>query len=240
MKLIKHFTDSPEENVALDELFLIKAEAGEEGETLRFWGTETYFVVLGRAGKVNEECRIQQCHNDGLKIIRRLSGGGTVLQGKGCLNYSLILSYSRDDKLRQVIFSYEKVLKDIARVFMEKGHDVDFFPVSDLALGHKKFSGNAQARKRSYFLHHGTILYDMDISAISRYLKHPPKEPEYRASRPHEEFLANLPCSPCEIKDMIAGVFPAEGEYLLTARDLNDLADLIGAKYSRDDWNLMF
>jgi lipoate---protein ligase len=240
MKLIKHSTDSPEENVALDELFLSKAEAGEEGETIRFWETAAYFVVLGRAGKVNEECLIQQCHNDGLKIIRRLSGGGTVLQGKGCLNYSLILSYSREDKLRQIIFSYEKVLEDIARAFREKGRDVNFFPVSDLALGDKKFSGNAQARKKTHFLHHGTILYDMDISAISRYLKYPPKEPEYRASRPHEEFLSNLGCSPREIKDIISGAFPAEGEYLLTARDLNDLAELVGAKYSRDDWNLMF
>lgn len=240
MKLIKHFTDSPEENVALDELFLIKAEDGEEGETLRFWLAESCFVVLGRAGKINEECRIQQCHNDGVKIIRRLSGGGTVLQGKGCLNYSLVLSYSRNDKLRQIIFSYEKVLGEIARVFREKDHDVNFFPVSDLALGDRKFSGNAQARKRSYFLHHGTILYDMDISAVSRYLKYPPKEPEYRASRPHEEFLAKLPCSPGEIKDMISEAFPAQGEYFLTARDLNDLAELIGAKYSRDDWNLMF
>ena len=96
MQLVDYPTKTPEENIALDELLLQKAESGEIGEVARFWESEEDFVVLGRAGKVNEECFLKKCHNEGVKIIRRASGGGTVLQGKVSLNYTLILSYSRD------------------------------------------------------------------------------------------------------------------------------------------------
>jgi lipoate---protein ligase len=240
MKTVNYHTDKPEENIALDELFLVKAEKGEIGETLRFWESPEDFVVLGRSSKVNEECLIRECHNDSVKIIRRISGGGTVLQGKGCLNYSLVLSYFRDNKLKQVMFSYEKVLRDIARAFEKKGYHADFFPISDLAIGGRKFSGNAQARKKKYFLHHGSMLYGFEINKLSRYLKHPPKEPEYRKTRSHEEFVCNVQLSSDDLKELISEVFPQDGTYDLMSRELNDLADLVREKYSRDSWNLSF
>ena len=93
MKLVTCPTLSPQENIHLDEELLLKTELSKEGETLRFWESKEYFVVIGRSGKAEEECHLDRCSRDGIKIVQRLSGGGTVLQGPGCLNYSLILSY---------------------------------------------------------------------------------------------------------------------------------------------------
>lgn len=56
----------------------------------------------------------------------------------------------------------------------------------------RKFSGNAQRWLRNAFLHHGTILYDFDLDRITRYLKLPSRQPDYRQGRPHAEFVTNL------------------------------------------------
>lgn len=240
MEIIRHETDLPEENIAFDELFLLKAEKGGIGETLRFWESRIDFVVLGRAGKVNEECILKECMHGKVPILRRLSGGGTILQGKGCLNYSLILTYSRDKKLKHILSSYRKILEDIAEVFRSAGFGVNFFPVSDLAIGDRKISGNAQARKRSFFLHHGTFLYDFDIGKMGRYLKHPPKEPAYRNSREHDDFVVNMGCGREKIIEVITEAFRPIEEYFLTDKDLSDLSRLIKNKYSQDSWNLCF
>jgi len=212
MKLIENPAPTPEKNITMDEEFLVKAEAGEIGESLRFWEAKEYFVVIGRSGKAEEECRIDKCRRDGVKIIRRLSGGGTVLEGPGCLNYSVILSYERDDAFRNIRSSYRVILGGIARRLKAKGHDARFLPISDLAAAGRKFSGNAQARKKRYFLHHGTFLYDFDIEKVSRYLKHPPAEPDYRKGRAHGDFLANISESPENLMDIVKEEFLADAD----------------------------
>ncbi|MGD2279050.1 MAG: lipoate--protein ligase family protein, partial [Candidatus Omnitrophota bacterium] len=193
----------------MDEFLLAKAEKGEMGETLRFWEAKEHFIVVGRAGKVKEDCFTGRCLEDGVRILRRVSGGGTVLQGPGCLNYSAVLSYERGNDFKDIRTSYNYILGKISDNFKAKGVNVDFFPVSDLALGGKKVSGNAQARKKRFFLHHGTFFYAFDLPRVASYLKHPSSEPEYRNSRPHKDFLTNLPISGDRIKRSILEVFSA-------------------------------
>src|SRR5437667_5341974 len=78
------------ENLALDEALLLEAEAGRGGEVLRLWEWSRYAVVLGagcRLAEVDEAA----CAADAVPILRRASGGGTVLLGPGCLCYTLVL-----------------------------------------------------------------------------------------------------------------------------------------------------
>jgi lipoate-protein ligase A len=207
MQIIKRAVKSPEENISLDESLLLKAENGEIGETLRFWESSEYFVCLGKAGKEEEECFTERCKKDGIKILKRISGGGTVLQGPGCLNYSAVISYDRDKRFKNINDTYRIILGSAADSFKEKGREVEFLPVCDLAIDGKKISGNAQARKKKYFLLHGTVLYDFDINKISEYLKHPPKEPDYRKQRPHSDFVANILLRVDEIMETYQSVF---------------------------------
>ena len=178
------------------------------GEVLRFWSPKNYFVVLGYSNKAEEEVRAEFCEKNKIPILRRVSGGGTVLQGPGCLNYSLILKIKNHAELRSVTstnrFVMEKhaaalsgLLKKPVRV---KGH-------TDLVFNDLKFSGNAQRRKRNAVLFHGTFLLDFDIALIEKALKIPPKQPDYRQHRPHKKFLMNLSVPQEAIKNVLKKIW---------------------------------
>ncbi len=202
--IIKDVSFAPaEENILYDEKLLELAENGLSGETLRFWESKDFFVVLGRISKPDAEVDIAAAGEDNVKIIRRRSGGGTVLQGPGCLNYSLILSLERRPILRDIRKSYESILGQICFFFKSAGINAEFRAFSDMAFSGRKFSGNAQWRKQKYILHHGTILYDFSIEKIEKYLKMPPAEPPYRKGRGHSEFLINIGISADRIKKII-------------------------------------
>src|SRR6202040_1238413 len=86
---------TPAANLALDEALLLEAEDGRGGEVLRVWEWPTPAGVLGAGCRLAQDVDEDLCRADAVPILRRASGGGTVLLGRGCLLYSLILSYRR-------------------------------------------------------------------------------------------------------------------------------------------------
>lgn len=184
----------PEKNILFDDVLLALAEQGVLGNTLRFWESPVYFAVLGRLGKAGEDLKIPEIRRDSLPVLRRSSGGGTVLQGPGCLNFSFILSKEKDKDFADLRKSYLIILEEVLTVLKDFHIEAEFKPVSDLALknGEKKFSGNAQRRGRNFILHHGTILYDFNLNLIPEYLKMPADIPDYRKNRPHIDFVTNV------------------------------------------------
>src|SRR4051812_4713002 len=87
---VRLITTSPAgaaENLALDEFLLAQGE-----ETLRFWECVRPVVVVGRGGRIEEQVRVAECKADGVDTLRRCSGGGAVVLGPGCLNYSFVFS----------------------------------------------------------------------------------------------------------------------------------------------------
>jgi len=205
---------TPEENILLDEILFHLAENGALGETLRFWENKEPCIILGKIGKEEDDVFLERVYEDRIKIIRRCSGGGTVYQGQGCLNYSLVLSKENDKSLISLGQSYQVILSKIMAALKLVGVDAEFMPISDIALkmNHKKISGNAQKRGKSYILHHGTILYDLDLEKIERYLKIPQDVPCYRQGRSHRDFIANIPVGVEDLKSSIKNVFFVEQE----------------------------
>ncbi len=120
-----------------------------------------------------------------------MSGGGTVVQGPGCLNYSLILKNGA--RLKNIEDTFKYVLER-HRSVVEKvcGMTARLEGISDLTFDGLKFSGNAQYRKARFVLVHGTFLVDFDLSMIETLLPVPAKQPAYRRSRSHLEFVTNL------------------------------------------------
>ena len=92
---------------------LLQAEAGQGDEVLRFWEWPEPAVVLGAGCRLAEDVDETACVADGVPILRRASGGGTVLLGRGCLLYSLVLDTEGCPALREVPFSYVYILERI-------------------------------------------------------------------------------------------------------------------------------
>jgi lipoate-protein ligase A len=222
------------ENLALDEALLLAAENGQGGELLRLWEWPILAVVLGSGGQLAADVDEEACRTDAVPICRRSSGGGTVLLGSGCLLYTLILAYDRAAPLREIPTSYSYILERVAAALSGALPAIELAGTSDLAAGGRKFSGNAQQRKRTHLLHHGTLLYAFPIEQVGRYLKTPARQPEYRAGRGHAEFLCNLPLGVAELKDRLRAAWSAETVAADWPREL--VRQLSAGKYTTEAW----
>jgi lipoate-protein ligase A len=197
-----HFLDLtlplPEKNVALDTALLDACEAGEiEGEVLRLWEPDQYFVVLGRSSDPTVEVNVAACRRKNIPILRRASGGGTILAGPGCLMYAVVLRHEGVESTRSITYCHGRVLTRMVESLAPLVPGVRSAGTSDLVIQTedtlKKFSGNALRMKREFFLYHGTLLYNFDLDLVSQILAAQTREPLYRANRAHGEFIANLP-----------------------------------------------
>lgn len=207
--LLKDITlPTPQENILYDNVLLELAEKGHGGEALRFWESRELFIALGRISNPAADLHVTKVLTDRIPVLRRSSGGGTVLQGKGCLNYTLILS-KECPEIQDLRRSYQFILGHVVAALKNLGIDAACRPLSDIALtqNNKKISGNAQKRSKKFILHHGTLLHQFDLKKIEDYLAMPKDVPEYRQSRSHLDFVANLSTSAEDLKKEIAKIF---------------------------------
>src|SRR5579862_6704690 len=149
MKLLNLTLASPAENLACDEALLNRSEAGG-GEILRFWEPREFFVVVGYANKVELEVNVAACRAHDIPVFRRCSGGGTVLQGPGCLNYTLILQIAAHPMLANISSANRFIMEQnrgaIASEVRSQKPEIGISVCghTDLVLGDRKFSGNSQ------------------------------------------------------------------------------------------------
>ena len=234
MHCLDHTLPTPAENLALDEALLLTAEAGQGGEVLRLWEQPNFAVVVGAGCKLGDDVDEARCQADGVPILRRSSGGGTVLLGPGCLCFSLVLAYDRSPLLREVPFSYVYILERIREALTGLLPNVERAGTSDMMIAGQKFSGNAQQRKRNYLVHHGTLLYDFPLERISDYLRIPERQPQYREGRGHGEFVCNLPATAEELKRRLRATWDAHEE--TTSWPVESVGELVETKYTQPVW----
>lgn len=224
---------SPVENIALDEALLLEAEDGGQ-EALRLCEWSSPLVVLGAAGRMAHDVDEKACARDGVPMCRRASGGGTVLLGRGCLCFSLVLTYDRAPALREVRSSYLFILGRVRDALASLVPGVTLAGTSDLAWRDRKFSGNSQQRKRRHLLHHGTILYDFDLTRPAKYLRMPDRQPDYRHGRSHDAFLTNLPVTATTLCERLRDAWGAVETPVGWPKER--VANLVSERYARDEW----
>jgi len=237
MRCIDAVLPSPAENLAYEEVLLDGVENGELPETLRIWESPEPFVVVGTSQRIREYVNLEACERDGVGVYRRCSAGGCVLQGPGCLNFTLALAYDGRPEVRTLHGSYCHILNQLGAALRAIGIDAGHKGICDLAHGPFKISGNAQKRRRRAFLHHGTLLYAADVAAMSRYLLEPADQPEYRAGRPHDAFVRNIPLAPGQLRHAVQMAF-AQGANPEPAPEAERRRAQVLAlqKYATPDW----
>jgi lipoate-protein ligase A len=247
MKILDLTFPSPAENLAGDEALLDWCEAGAGEEVLRFWESREHFVVVGYANKARAEVNLAACETKGIPLYRRCSGGGTVLQGPGCLNYTLVLKITDDGPLHSITstnrFIMERNRAVIESLYPKSGmrdpkSEIAVRGHTDLCLGDLKFSGNSQRRRKQFLLFHGTFLLNFDLALVSEVLATPPKQPEYRENRAHAEFLTNLNVRAETVKAVLQKAWNAD--LPVKSPPLDKAAILARDKYATIAWNQRF
>lgn len=237
MRILDCSLPEPAANLALEEVLLDEVEQGRQPDTLRFWESPCPFVVLGTGQILAQEVHEAQCAEDGVPIMRRCTAGGCVLQGVGSLNYALFLRYETHPAVATLHGSYQHIIGSVCDALATLGITATHEGVSDIALEGRKISGNAQRRRRHALLHHGTLLYHADLSAMKRYLQEPVDRPAYRSSRCHQDFLAQVPATPSALRDALRNAFaPAGRADDCTPQELERAHDLAVTKYQSREW----
>ncbi len=235
MKYLELTFADPASNLACDEALLELYEATQAGDgLLRLWEAQSHFVVLGYSSKILFEVNIQTCERYQVPVLRRFSGGGTVLQGPGCLNYSLVLS-NEAGNYGSITDAYRFVLERHQRYIERRlGVPVQIHGISDLTVNGRKISGNSQHRKRRFALIHGTFLLDFDFALMEKCLRMPSKQPAYRKNRPHRDFLANLHLECADLREGLKEVWRAHEVFV--GIPATRIAELVRQRYGRLDW----
>lgn len=235
MKRFDRTLDTPELNLALDEALL-----DDSAESLRFWEAPSPVVVLGRSSRLAVEANAPACEAAGAPIRRRVSGGAAIVAGPGCLMYAVTLGVDTAGKGADLNAIHRRVLGRVRDALASLGHRVAIAGTSDLAIDNagrlRKFSGNSLRVVRNRLLYHGTLLYGFDLSLIGRYLLTPPRQPEYRDARPHEDFVTNLAADRGELVRALTDEWDAEPADL-PDRFVARANRLVEEKYSDPAWN---
>lgn len=145
-------------------------------------------IVMGISADPKEVVNLDLLAKKPIPLIRRFSGGGTVVVDENTIFVSFIFQKDVHD------FSpFPKTILQWTGEFYKKALQIPSFAVrdNDYALLDKKIGGNAQYIRKNRWLHHTTFLWDYALENMN-YLLHPPTEPTYRKSRPHHDFLTTL------------------------------------------------
>jgi len=237
--------DTVEENLALDEALLEAAHEGRlEGQVVRTWMATAPTVVLGSSSRVAAEVDPEACAAAGVRLVRRPSGGLTVVLGPGCLMWSVIVPHPAGSPGLEAI--HAAMLEPLAGSLRAAGRAVHRRGTSDLALveSHadgrspveRKVSGNALRVKRHGVLYHGTLLDSFDLELIGRVLRHPPQEPAYRERRSHGDFLANLGLGRPRLDAAVRAAFGAGSASVAGEWPRERVRQLVVERYASGEW----
>lgn len=207
MEYLDRTLETPEANLAFEEGLL--AECVKTGrEFLHVWEPPSPSVIAGYSNPRFEGIDVALCRSLGIPVLRRSSGGGAVVIGPGCLNYSLILAIPARGALSTISGTNAFIMSRLERAMAEVSEEeVRVAGQTDLVIGNRKFSGNAQRRRREALLFHGTVMLGMDIDLIERTLDVPFRAPAYRRGRSHVAFLRNLRVSGQDLKSALRSEF---------------------------------
>ena len=185
-------------------------------------------IVLGRGSRPEQEVHVEVARSDGIPILRRRGGGCSVVLDPGNVIVSCTLPLPG---LGGTTKAFRTISKWVIDALDQTGlHDVHQAGTSDLALGEQKIGGACIYRTKDLLYYSTTLLFQPDLGLVDRYLKHPPREPEYRAGRKHSAFMGSL-----------AGSMPPQdiGSFAFRVNEIltNTVETLFDANFSLDSQN---
>ncbi len=237
MLCIKHENTDPWFNLAAEEYILKNFTE----DCFMLWRNASA-IIVGKHQNTLAEINLDYVKEKNIKVVRRLSGGGTVYHDLGNLNFTFIMN-GGDGQL----VNFRKYTRPILDVLRKLGIDARFEGRNDLTIDGQKFSGNAEHVFKNRILHHGTLLFSSEISDLINALKVNPLKYRDKAVKSVRSRVTNISehlktrMNVTEFRDLIMNhivtVYPDCREYEFNDTDVNSIQELVENKYSKWEWN---
>ena len=231
MKTIESISFNPVLNLAWEEYILKHIHKDED--IFLLWQNHTS-ITLGRNQNIYEEVVLSYVHEHQIPVVRRISGGGCVFHDLGNVNFSYIT------KNKNKISNYELMTKDIIKILNELAIPAEFVPKSDIKINGRKISGNAQYIYQDKLLHHGTLLFNSDLSFLQKALKTPTLSTQSLSVKSNRSKVTNIAnYTNLSLDDLLLEIKTRLNlePMMLSTEDLNKIHDLAFTKYQTEAWN---
>lgn len=169
---------------------LIQATRGDGQARVRVYRLADTAIVLGAGSDPKVELNLDACEADGVPILKRRGGGCAVVIDPGNVIVSVAMTGLPFGEHRRHFDSLSAWL--ITGLAQAGVPGVRKEGICDLVLGDRKIGGACLHRSKDLLYYSATLLVAPDIDRVSRYLKHPPREPDYRRGRAHVDFMGSV------------------------------------------------
>lgn len=226
---------------------------GVTGVSYHLWTPQKPAIALGISQIPQRELNLTNVTESGCGIVRRPSGGGAVVLVDGVLAFGVFADPAIFSDKYAIHEAFDLLTRPVREAIVNVtgiSANAVIAGISDLAVetgsGLRKVCGCAQMRKKRAVLVHGTILVDVDLAILEKYLAWPSEVPDYRQGRSHSDFcinLSELSTEHIEIKDVVDKIAYYANSVgwrkLLVPDELaNDCQELFTDKYCKDMWNI--
>ncbi|PRS82729.1 MULTISPECIES: lipoate--protein ligase [unclassified Bacillus (in: firmicutes)] len=199
-------------------------------------------IIIGKNQNTIEEINTKYVEDNGIKVVRRLSGGGAVYHDKGNLNFSFITKDDGDS-----FHNFKKFTEPVIKALEKLGVKAELSGRNDIMADGRKISGNAQFATRGRIFSHGTLLFDSEIEHVVSALNVKKEKIESKGIKSIRSRVANI----SELMDqkmtteefrkiLLSYIFDTNGDvpqYQLTEKDWEKIHEISRDRYQKWEWN---
>ena len=238
MKYIVNTSNDPAYNVALEAYAFQKLT--DIDEIFILWINEPA-IIIGRHQNTIQEINKEFIDKNGIHVVRRLSGGGAVYHDLNNLNYTIISNNTQEGA-----FDFQTFSKPVIDTLAKLGVKAEFTGRNDLEINGQKFAGNAQAYYKGRMMHHGCLLFDVDMSVLGQALKVSKDKIESKGMKSVRARVTNIvdhlsdKITVQEFSDAILAQmkeeYPEMDEYVLSDAELSEIQAMRDNQFATWDW----
>lgn len=233
-------SDNPFFNHAIEE-YIIK---NIEEDAFILWRNRPS-ILIGRNQNTLTEIDYEYVRQEKIDVVRRLSGGGTVFNDLGNINFTFITKKAQDGS--SLSNGFEKFALPVIKALQSLGVNAVFTGRNDITIDEKKFSGNAQYHYKDKTLHHGTLLFSGNLERLAKALKSKPLKLQDKGVKSVRSRVTNIsehlksPMNVIEFKEYlkkyIMDFHNISEEYVLSENEMAETIKIQKERFESWDWN---
>ena len=235
---VVHSNQNPYLNMAIEEYLLTHLSQREN--CFMLWQNRPA-VIIGRHQNAWEDINTEYVREHDIAVVRRMTGGGAVYHDLGNLNFTFVV---QDDGHG---FDFARFSRPIIAALRQLGVTAEHSGRNDILIDGRKFSGNSEYRYADRLFHHGTLLFDSDLTVVGKALQVKPSKIASKGVKSVRSRVTNIseylpqPVSLDEIKEALLAAVKADygtdlHTHALGEADWEIINSIHEARYAQWEW----